>query len=172
MSQSRTVCSAVRTDRTVSISYIGRSHWATDDYLNGQIAGLHVVDTLLSSVETAVLAARMRAGTDPLAGCATCATGLRRPCGYTCPAGKFAMNRNLFAVNLDDLTMWYEFEGDARDTVSNELIMAQFPAVGAIGTFAYTPPAAGLPEEAHARHVALNHNAAPIVTYYVSEDPY
>ena len=35
-----------------------------------------------------------------------------------------------------DLTVWYEFEGDARDTVSNELIMAQFPAVGAIGTFA------------------------------------
>jgi len=103
MSQSRTVCSAVRVNRTVTIFYIGRSQWTGESFLNGEIAGLHVVDALLSSVEIAVIAARMRAGTDPLAGCAACAAGLCGPCGYTCPAGMFTANP--FAVNLDDLTV-------------------------------------------------------------------
>jgi len=150
------------------MSWVGRSQWASDDYLNGQIAGLHVVDVLQSSVEIAVLAARMRAGTDPLAGCATCATGLAGPCGYTCPAGKYAVDAKPFAVNLDDLTVWYEFEGNTRDTVSNELIIAQLPEAGPVGVFTYTAPVAGQLEEAHARHVVLNHDANPISTYYVT----
>jgi len=165
-SQSSVACtSASRSDRTATYSSVGRSAVASDAYLDGQIAGLHVVDALFTSAETAVIATRMRAGTDPLVGCAACAAGLRGPCDYTCPAGTSVANPNLFAVNLDDLTVWYEFEGDARDTVSNELIMTQLPATGAIGTFVYTVPVAGLSEEAHARHVVLNHDTNPMTTY-------
>jgi len=64
--------------------------------------------------------------------------------------------------------VWYEFESDAHDTVSSELIMAQVPMVGLVGVVVYTPPAARQLEEAHARHVELNHAASPITKYYTT----
>lgn len=36
------------TDRTITTSYVGRSNWSADTYLNGQMAGLYVFDRLLS----------------------------------------------------------------------------------------------------------------------------
>ena len=141
--QSQTVRTALRSNRTATYSYVGRSAVAADTYFEWLIAGVHVVDALLSSVEITVLAARMRAGTDPLAGCAARPAGMTGLCGAKCPADKYASTPNLIAVNPDDLTVWYEFESDAHDTVYNELIMAQVPTAGLLGVFTYTLPAGG-----------------------------
>jgi hypothetical protein len=44
------------TDRTVTTSYVGRSHWSADTYFNGQMGGLYVFDRLLSYNEMTTLA--------------------------------------------------------------------------------------------------------------------
>jgi len=103
-SQSQTVCTALRSNRTATYSYIGRSAAAADTYFEGLIASVHVVDALLSSVEITVLAARMRAGTDPLAGCTACPAGMIGPCAAKCPADKYANTPNLIAFNVPSIS--------------------------------------------------------------------
>jgi len=46
---------ALRTDRSVDLTYIGRSSRAQDPYLSGKIAGLYALDALLSDVEISEL---------------------------------------------------------------------------------------------------------------------
>jgi len=76
------------------------------------------------------------------------------------------VNPNLFAVNLEDLTVWYEFEGDTRNMVPNELIMTQVPETGSIGTFTYLAPNPGQPVQPLSRHVRLNNIANPMTKYF------
>jgi hypothetical protein len=58
--------SASLADRTLSLTYMGRSHWAHlgDAYLNGDIAGVFVVDEHLSTDATTAIADAMVRGVD------------------------------------------------------------------------------------------------------------
>ncbi len=55
--------SASLVDRTVSSTYMGKSWWA-NDYLNGDIAGVFVVDEYLSIAATSAIADLMKQGVD------------------------------------------------------------------------------------------------------------
>ena len=52
------------TDRTVSATYMGRSHWPRDAYFNGDMAGVFVVDEYLSTDATSAIADSMVRGED------------------------------------------------------------------------------------------------------------
>jgi hypothetical protein len=52
------------TDRTLSLTYMGRSQWTPDAYLNGDIAGVFVVDEHLSTDATTAIADAMVRGVD------------------------------------------------------------------------------------------------------------
>jgi hypothetical protein len=56
--------SASLVDRTVSSTYMGRSQWSTGAYLNGDIAGVFVVDEYLSTAATSAIADLMMQGVD------------------------------------------------------------------------------------------------------------
>ena len=56
--------SASLVDRTVSLTYMGRSQWWDDAYFNGDIAGVFVVDEYLSTDATSALADAMVRGVD------------------------------------------------------------------------------------------------------------
>jgi hypothetical protein len=51
-------------DRTVSGTYIGKSWWSADAYLNGDMAGVFVVDEYLSTDATSAIADAMARGED------------------------------------------------------------------------------------------------------------
>ena len=59
-------CTAVRTDRTVSMSFVGRAMGGTVPNFNGNIAGIYAVDALLSAAEISVIEGRMQRGEDAL----------------------------------------------------------------------------------------------------------
>jgi hypothetical protein len=46
-----TVCSIARTNRVVTNTFVGRSNWVSNAYLNGMIAGLYAIDTFLSETQ-------------------------------------------------------------------------------------------------------------------------
>jgi hypothetical protein len=56
--------SASLADRTPSLTYMGRSQWPGDAYLNGDIAGVFVVDEYLSTDATSAIADAMVRGVD------------------------------------------------------------------------------------------------------------
>jgi hypothetical protein len=56
--------SASLADRTPSLTYMGRSQWSNDAYLNGDIAGVFVVDEYLSTDATSAIADAMVRGVD------------------------------------------------------------------------------------------------------------
>jgi hypothetical protein len=72
------------TDRTVSGSYMGRSHWSADAYFNGDMAGVFVVDEYLSAETASAIADDMVQGVD-LFNSELCKTG---PC-VQCEAGTY-----------------------------------------------------------------------------------
>jgi hypothetical protein len=55
--------SASLVDRTMSSTYMGKSWWS-NDYLNGDIAGVFVVDEYLSTAATSAIADFMKQGVD------------------------------------------------------------------------------------------------------------
>jgi hypothetical protein len=55
--------SAALTDTTLSLTWMGRSHW-DNDYLNGDVAGVFVVDEYLSTDATYGIADAMMRGVD------------------------------------------------------------------------------------------------------------
>jgi hypothetical protein len=57
------IASDTVTDRTVSGTYMGRSHWG-ETYFNGDMAGVFVVDEYLSADTTSVIADSMAHGQD------------------------------------------------------------------------------------------------------------
>jgi len=65
-------CSFAVTDRVFSTTYVGRSNWAGDTYSKGSIAGLYVVDALLSEAEIADISGKMYRGEDTLQSCQSC----------------------------------------------------------------------------------------------------
>jgi hypothetical protein len=52
------------TDRTLSGTYMGKSWWSVDDYFNGDMAGVFVVDEYLSTDATSAIADSMTRGED------------------------------------------------------------------------------------------------------------
>ena len=70
-------------DRTTTKSYLGRSNWATDPYLQGSIAGFYAVDALLDSTQISELEGKMSRGEDPLLTCAACPTNMVSVAGST-----------------------------------------------------------------------------------------
>jgi len=58
------IASAALTDRTLSLSYLGKSHWEGDAYFNGDIAGVFVVDEYLSTETASAVANAMMRGED------------------------------------------------------------------------------------------------------------
>jgi hypothetical protein len=71
------------TDRTVSQTYMGKSHW-NDPYFNGDMAGVFVVDEYLSAETASAIADDMVQGVD-LSNSELCKTG---PC-VRCEAGTY-----------------------------------------------------------------------------------
>ncbi len=71
------------TDRTVSQTYMGKSHW-NDPYFNGDMAGVFVVDEYLSAETASAIADDMVQGVD-LSNSELCKTG---PC-VQCEAGTY-----------------------------------------------------------------------------------
>ena len=69
-------CASDRTDRTLSMSYVGKSTDTVPNF-NGLIAGLYAVDAVLTPAQIAALAASMHAGEDP-----------QRDVCRACPAGQ------------------------------------------------------------------------------------
>jgi len=65
-------CAVARTDRQVVNSYVGKSNWANDVYLQGSIAGLYAVDPALSEAEISSIISKMYQGEDTLQTCQTC----------------------------------------------------------------------------------------------------
>ena len=53
------VCSIARTNRVVTRTYVGRSNWASNSYLNGKIAGLYTIDALLNETQIAAINSSM-----------------------------------------------------------------------------------------------------------------
>ena len=51
-------------DRTLSLTYMGRSQWSEDAYFNGDMAGVFVVDEYLSADATSAIADAMARGED------------------------------------------------------------------------------------------------------------
>jgi len=62
----------LRTDRSTSVTYVGKSIVASDSYSNVNIAGLYAVDALLTEAEIEVVIRRINAGEDTLQGCVEC----------------------------------------------------------------------------------------------------
>jgi hypothetical protein len=56
--------SADVTDRTLSGTYIGRSHWSVNSYVNDDMAGVFVVDEYLSADATSAITDAMARGED------------------------------------------------------------------------------------------------------------
>ena len=88
---SSTTGSITLTDRTVSLSWMGRSHWA-DSFLNADLAGVFVVDEFLNADTTTAISNAMKQGIDltntPCEGIAQyCSSTLGCSCntGYTGP---------------------------------------------------------------------------------------
>jgi hypothetical protein len=71
-------------DRTLTGTYIGKSHWGNDPYFNGDMAGVFVVDEYLSAETASVIADDMVKGVD-LSKSELCKTG---PC-VLCEAGTY-----------------------------------------------------------------------------------
>jgi len=65
-------CAVARTDRQVVNTYVGKSNWAGDVYLQGSIAGLYAVDAALSEAEISSIISKMYQGEDTLQACQTC----------------------------------------------------------------------------------------------------
>jgi hypothetical protein len=47
---------------------VGRSLWGSDPYLNGDIAGLYVIDKFLSSAQASNISDAIMQGVDPTSG--------------------------------------------------------------------------------------------------------
>jgi len=67
-------CGTARTNRDVVNTRVGRSNF-NDAIFSGSIAGLYVVDALLSATEIAEVVLRIHAGEDTLQRCAACPAG-------------------------------------------------------------------------------------------------
>ena len=87
-------CHVTRIDRNVAETFIGRTPWVNEAYLNGNIAGLYAVDALLTEEEIEVVIRRINAGEDTLQACAACPVntfkaGTRNALSacQACPAG-------------------------------------------------------------------------------------
>jgi hypothetical protein len=61
--QQATLTIAALTDRTLSSTWVGRSHWG-DDYFDGDIAGLYVTDEYASDEKSALIANALKEGLD------------------------------------------------------------------------------------------------------------
>ena len=91
--------STALTDRTVSATYIGRSPYSNDPYLNADIAGVFVVDEYLNPEATTAIATAMLNGVDLTdttcpsgTACTQCPSGTYKDTSgsstcLTCPAG-------------------------------------------------------------------------------------
>jgi len=105
------VCGTARTNRNVVNTFVGKSNWA-DPYFSGSIAGLYVVDALLTESDIAEVVSRMNVGQDTLQACAVCPPDsflLEGICAL-CPLGTKAAKdqtrcvplHNTFIVNVTD----------------------------------------------------------------------
>ena len=73
-------CTGSVTDRTVSKTYVGKSNWP-DAYLNGDIAGLFVVDEYLSAATTDNIVAHIKQSTHLYSLCSSCPAHAQSPAG-------------------------------------------------------------------------------------------
>jgi len=65
-------CDFVVADRSVLNTYVGKSNWPSQSYLNGTITDLYAVDVLLSEEEIMEVIGNMYTGNDTLDACQTC----------------------------------------------------------------------------------------------------
>jgi hypothetical protein len=62
--QQATLTIVALTDKTLSSTRVGRSHWGDHDYFNGDIAGLYVTDEYASDEKSALIAEALKEGLD------------------------------------------------------------------------------------------------------------
>jgi len=98
-----TTCNPTRTDRTLTNTFAAKSHWPSDSFFTGSIAGLYAVDALLAPFEIAQIVTAMQVGDDVLqvgsaaAACQTC------PANSTSPAASSMCQCNAgFSSENDD----------------------------------------------------------------------
>jgi hypothetical protein len=87
------------TDKTYSGTLLGKSHWAGDDYLNADVAGVFVVDEYLSTDASSYVAESMMLGkdlTETKVTCTACKPGTFKSASGSsacdvCPPGKYSV---------------------------------------------------------------------------------
>lgn len=69
------LCSSAVVDRAISMPWVAKMHWSQDEFFNGDIAGLLVVDEYLEASASSAIIHAILQGEDLTGSCTSCAAG-------------------------------------------------------------------------------------------------